>query len=200
FEDIPCLVSTSNNPERKTKYTVEAFSLTDLNQKEKTWIGINQTAANGYVEFFIKNNLLPKLFKKIIEIKREVTLGKSRIDFLINAKDYLEVKTPLMLIPTEKHKNYQENKTPMVSFDRMIKHFKDISNSLKGDSRAIFLLCNIYDAEPFSVPKPEDSEKKIVRAAKKAHLKGVETWQINIRLDKNGLELIDYFKLNLFSN
>ena len=27
FEDIPCLLSEGKNPDRKTKYTVEAFSL-----------------------------------------------------------------------------------------------------------------------------------------------------------------------------
>ena len=135
---------------------------------------------------------------QVKNVKREVKLGKSRIDFLINERDYLEVKTPLMLIPTEGHKNHRENNAPFTSFDRMIKHFRDISGSIKRDSRAIFLLCNMYDAEPFEVPEPRSSELKIVKAARKANLKGLENWQINLRIGKEGIGLIDCFKLTLF--
>jgi len=198
FEDIPCLLSKSTNRERKTPYTVEAFSLDSLNNKNKSWIGINQTKANEYVEFFIKSGLLKNMLGEIKEVKREVSLGKSRIDFLINSRDYLEVKTPLMIIPTEGHIKHLENKKPFSNFERMIKHFNDVSKSIKGKSRAIILLCNIYDAKPFEVPRPEEAEKKIVNAAKKARLRGLENWQINLKIDKTGVSLINFFKLNLF--
>jgi sugar fermentation stimulation protein A len=198
FEDIPCLVSRSKDPERKTRYTVEAFSLDEPQVPEKDWIGINQTKANEYVEFFIRAGLLKKMLGQVKEIKREVKLGRSRIDFLINSRDYLEVKTPLMIIPTEGHRNSRENQTPFNSFDRMIKHFRDVSGSIKGGSRAIFLLCNLYNAEPFKVPEPRSSELKIVRAARKANLKGLENWQINLKIEKDRISLIDCFKLSLF--
>jgi len=198
FENIPCLLSRGKNANRKTRYTVEAFSLDKLYHSSKDWIGINQTKANDYIWFFIKNGLMEKMLGKVKEIKREVKLGKSRIDFLINKRDYLEVKTPLMIIPTEGHKNHRENKKPFVSFDRMVRHFNDISKSIRGNSRAIILLCNLYDAEPFQVPKPIKSENKIVRAAKRANLKGLENWQINLKIDSRGVSLIDYFKLDLF--
>jgi len=82
----------------------------------------------------------------------------------------------------------------------MIKHFGDISNSIGSGSRAIILLCNIYDAKPFQVPKPVSSELKIVRAARKAAERGLENWQINLKIDKNGVSLRDCFKLSLFHN
>lgn len=198
FADVPCLLSRSENPERKTKYTVEAFSLDELTKKKKSWIGINQTKANEYVEFFAKSDALTGMLGKVKELKREVTLGKSRIDFLVNGKDYLEVKTPLMIIPTEGHRDHRENNAPFVSFDRMIKHFGDISKSIGQGSRAIVLLCNIYLARPFVVPKPRGSEHKIVKAAKKARLRGLENWQINMKIDKFGVSLLDCFKLKLF--
>ncbi len=52
FNNIPCLVSKSNNKNRRTKYTVEAISLDNPNKKEKSWIGINQNRINEYVKFF----------------------------------------------------------------------------------------------------------------------------------------------------
>ncbi|MFH1249241.1 MAG: DNA/RNA nuclease SfsA [archaeon] len=197
FEDIPCLLSESKNSDRKTPCTVEAFSLDESSALNKKWIGINQTKANEYVEFFIKSGLLKNMLGEVKELKREVKLGKSRIDFLINNRDYLEVKTPLMLIPTEGHKNHKENKKPLMSFDRIIKHFGDISKSIKN-SRAIFLLCNMYDAKPFEVPKPSVSEKRIANAARRARKKGLENWQINLLIERNGVSLIKCFKLNLF--
>ncbi|GHT99203.1 hypothetical protein FACS1894126_5300 [Alphaproteobacteria bacterium] len=53
FSDIPCLLSKSTNVNRKTQYTVEAISIDDA----KSWIGINQTAINGYVNHFLKTRL-----------------------------------------------------------------------------------------------------------------------------------------------
>jgi len=198
FENIPCLLAKSDNSDRKTKYTVEAFSLDEPNKSNKSWIGINQTMANAYVEFFIRTGLLKNMLGEVREVKREIVLGKSRIDFLINDQDYLEVKTPLMLIPTEGHRSYKKNNAPFLSFDRMIKHFGDISKSIGIGSRAIVLLCNMYPAAPFVVPKPNALENKIVKAAKKANLAGLENWQINLKIDKGGVELLDYFKLKLF--
>jgi sugar fermentation stimulation protein A len=198
FEDIPCLLSQSSNPERKTRYTVEAFSLDAIGKQNKSWIGINQTKANEYVEFFVKSGLLRSMLGEVKTVKREVKLGRSRIDFLINGKDYLEVKTPLMLIPTEGHKNYTENKAPFNSFDRMIKHFDDTSKSIGSGSRAIFLLCNMYNAVPFQVPKPSVRGARIVKAARKAARRGLENWQINLRIEKDGVGFIDCFKLSLF--
>ncbi len=192
FDEIPCLLSESDNKDRKTKYTVEAISL-----DKKNYIGINQTKANHYVEFFIKTGQLSKIFTKVNEIKREVKFANSRIDFKINDKDYLEVKTPLKDIPSENHPNYLKRKTEFISFDRLIKHFTDISKSINKGSRAIFLMCYIYDAKRFSIPK-ENKNEEIVTAAKKATLAGVENWQINLKIDSEGVSLLDYFKLNLF--
>lgn len=197
FKDIPCLLSESDNPDRVTKFTVEAISLDSKDKENKSWIGINQTKANEYVEFFLKTHQLPKLFPEIKEIKRESKLKKSRIDFLINNKDYLEVKTLLKDIPSENHPNYKKRTSQFTSFDRIIKHFTDVSNEIKHGSKAIFLLCYIYNAKPFTVPK-EEVEPKIVDVARKSVSKGLEQWQINLKIDEQGVELIDYFKLTLF--
>jgi len=153
FKNIPCLLSEAENKDRKTKFTVEAISLDLIKKKKKNYIGINQTKANQYIEFFLKTKQLKKLFPKIKTIKREVKLRNSRIDFLINERDYLEVKTPLKEIPSEKHPNFKKRTSKFISFDRLVKHFGDISKSIKNNSRAIFLMCFIYDAEIFNPPK-----------------------------------------------
>jgi sugar fermentation stimulation protein A len=187
FDNIPCLLSESENPERKTKFTVEAISLDNT----KSWIGINQTKANNYIEFFLKTGQLKKIFNKLDKVEREIKFRDSRFDFLINSTDYLEIKTPLNLLLIKGHEAHSK----LTSFDRIIKHFKDIS---KSKERIIFGLCYMYPALNFKVPKPSKSEKRIVKAAKSASKSGLETWQINMKINEQGIELLNYFKLNLF--
>lgn len=187
FSNVKCLLSKGKG-ERKTKYTVEAIFI------ENHWIGINQTAANRYIEFFLKNNLLKRM-ENVRELRREATLGKSRIDFLINNQDYLEVKTPLKDLYIKNHAHLDEK---AVDPTRLIKHFSDLTKSLKKGSKAIVLLCFIYNAQRFNPPNPRGKENKIINAARKARNAGLENWQINLKIDKNGVELKNYFKLNLF--
>ncbi|MGE0792722.1 MAG: DNA/RNA nuclease SfsA [Candidatus Woesearchaeota archaeon] len=185
FKDIPCLLSESNNKERKTKYTVEA-----INPIKNIWVGINQTKANNYLEFFLKNNLLKDMIE-VGEIKREVKLNTSRIDFLINNNCFLEVKTPLTFLPF----GNKPGVTKFNSFERLGRHFTDISSQISKGQRAIVLLCYLYNAEPFKVPEKPDA--KIINLVKKATKKGLENWQINFKIDKKGVSLIDYFRLKI---
>jgi sugar fermentation stimulation protein A len=198
FKHIPCLLSKSDDPARKTPYTVEAFSLDPLGRKDKEWIGINQNKANDYVDFFLRAGKLSRMTGKTRVIQREVRLGTSRIDFLINGKDFIEVKTPLSMIPCDGHPRCRQSVPTMTGFDRTIKHFGDISKSISHGSRAIILLCFMYKAKPFEVPNPGRHELSIVRAARHARSRGMENWQINLRIDKKGVELLDCFRLRLF--
>lgn len=100
LKNVAGLLSKSDNPKRKTKYTLEAISISNLNRKDKTWIGINQIASNKYIELFLENHLLDGMLPEYSEIKREVTLGKSKLDFLVGST-YLEVKTPLQTLQIE---------------------------------------------------------------------------------------------------
>lgn len=124
FKDIPCLLSRSNDPSRKTNYTVEAIV------PEKDFVvGINQNKANSYVNLFLSNNLLEDIID-VKEIKREVPLNKSKIDFLINNNCFLEVKTPLRYLPFGNKKEIGN----FDSFERLGRHFEDISNQIKKDN------------------------------------------------------------------
>lgn len=198
FEDIPCLLSKGGEG-RKTPYTVEAISLDTPGKKKKKWIGINQSRVNDYVAFFLRENAFLKIFPSVETIEREVKLGNSRIDFRVNGRDYLEVKTPLKDIPCEGHTSYKgRNITPIMP-ERMLKHFAETAGAIKDGSRALFLLCYMYDAPAFKTPtKEEGRDERIVAAVHAAEAKGVENWQANFAIDEEGVSLIDHFKLKLF--
>ena len=187
LEGLPCLYSTSTNVKRKTSHTVEAIS---TSPRSTTWIGINQTAANRYFEFFLRNDSLARLAKG--EVLREVKLGRSRIDFKVG-NAYVEVKTPLIMLPAGEDVA-RVKRGRFDSFDRLIRHMGELQKSLATGMRAKIVLCYLYDAKPFRPPSPDGTNSRILAAARAAEEAGVERWQVNLKVDGNGVSLIRYFR------
>ncbi|MFA6530097.1 MAG: DNA/RNA nuclease SfsA [Candidatus Micrarchaeia archaeon] len=202
FNNVPCLLSKASNTDRKTKYTVEAISLDKIGAKKKNWIGINQGRMNDYLDFFIGQGLLERMVGRLSEIKREVTVGKSRIDFLlinsIGNPTYLEAKTIVMAVPNKNRPDIAVKPKKFSSFERLIRHFGALVHEKKKGKRAIILLCFPYDAIPFQPPKPDKGSRKIQHAARAASNSGVESWQLNFKVSKSGVSLLDYFRLDMF--
>ena len=142
------LFSDAHSKGRKTAHTVEAIPV-EPPGRARSWVGINQTAVNRYVEFFIENGQLPRMASGVL--KRELRLGGSRIDFLVG-NTYVEVKTPLITLPVAKsiqrvrHGRFD-------SFDRMIRHMRELRESLSLGRRAVMAMCYLYDAKPFRPPR-----------------------------------------------
>ena len=199
FEDIPCLLSKSQNPDRQTPYTVEAISLDKPEKKNKKWIGINQIKMNKYVEFFLREKQFSKMIPQGEKTKRERKLGNSRIDFQIE-KNFVEVKMLLIHLPSRFDKLEKTRPdSKFDSFDRLIKHFTDLGKEVKKrDSRAIILTCYQYDAKPFQRPPLDKTNTKIIQAARQSTKNGVESWQANFKITPSYIELTKYFKLRLF--
>ncbi len=184
---LPCLYSVASNEQRKTAYTVEAISTS----RGQSWIGINQTAANRYLEFFLRNGSLARLASG--EVRREVKLGASRIDFLVG-DTYVEVKTPLITLPAGRSVRKKRKSSRFDSFDRLIRHMGDLKGSLSDGMGARVVLCYQYDAAPFRPPSPDGSNARILAAATSAEVAGVERWQVNLKVSEKGVSLIKYFR------
>jgi sugar fermentation stimulation protein A len=187
LEGLSCLYSTSTSTKRKTAHTVEAIS---TSHSGDSWVGINQNAANRYFEFFLRNGALSKMADG--EVRREVKLGRSRIDFLVGGA-YVEVKTPLIRLPGGEGVA-RVRQSRFDSFDRLIRHMGELRRSLGSGKRAIIALCYLYDAEPFKPPSKDRTNAKILAAARTAQNAGVERWQVNMHLDRDGVSLVRYFK------
>ena len=186
LEGLPCLFSTAQTPNRKTAYTVEGIS---TSESARRWVGINQTAANRYFEFFLRSGSLTRLASG--EVRREVRLGRSRIDFLVGDA-YVEVKTPLMMLPAGR--GPARARSRFDSFDRLIRHMGELERSLAKGKKAKMVLCFLYDAKPFKPPPPDGTNSKILAAARSADEAGVERWQVNMKLTPEGVSLIRYFR------
>lgn len=211
-ENLPCLLSDHSSDSaknRKTRYDVEALSLNRMEDEPKKWIGINQTRANSYVEQFIIHNELPNIisFGKGDYISREVNIGKSRLDFVINDNLFMEVKTPLVLLPLKK--NYVTNdkivfkrKTEFKSTDRFSKHVYELTKLVnRSGNRCILITFFMFEAERFRPPKFNESDSEIIKAIrgkiKLAERKGLEFWQVNACFDASGIAMTDYYRMEL---
>jgi sugar fermentation stimulation protein A len=184
---LPCLYSTSRSRSRKTSHTVEAISTSGVPSR---WVGINQTAANRYFEFFLRHGALSRLARG--PVRREVQLGRSRIDFLVG-NTYVEVKTPLITLPAS-DAVARVRRTRFDSFDRLIRHMGELKDSLAAGYKAKIVLCYLYDAKPFAPPPPDGTNSKILAAASSAEEAGVQRWQVNLRVTRAGVSLIRYFR------
>lgn len=192
FKDIPCLLSESLNPNRKTNYTVEAISIDD----GKSWIGLNQNKTNRIIEFLLKTNQLSMIFDNISSVRREVKLHNSKIDFLVNEQYYVEVKTLLRDLNIDYSNVLDNKKNSGIFYERLIRHMDDITRDLTEASRAIMILCFTYNAKEFVPPYGGGYSNEIFQASSRARERGLENWQVNLKFDEFGVDLIKYFKLN----
>lgn len=192
----PCLLSPSDNPKRKTGYTVEAISLGRPDDSDKRWIGINQNAANRYVEHYLRNGGFPDMVEGT-EVRREVFLGESKLDFLVG-DCYLEVKTPLQHLQVDIPDYVKTKKvTPFSSTDRMTRHMKELASSLESHQRAVMLIVFLYNNPGFRVVERSTNYEQVKATVEECVSKCVETWQANFRIDPEGVSLIGYFRIDV---
>ena len=195
LDDLACLLSQSTSSSRATPYTVEAISVDPPDTPAPTWIGINQNAANRFVECALHHGLLPEIVIANT-VRREQVLGKSRLDFLINDDTYVEVKSPLQNLQVDLGDHVRTRPhTAFDSTDRMVKHLDELARSLAAHQRAILLLCFLYDNPGFEV-LPSQHHAAVKRRVTQAIRRGVELWQVNFEIDETGVRVLRYHRLD----
>lgn len=190
IKNIACLLSKSKDPKRKTPYTVEAVSADNPDKPDKNWIGINQILSNKLVEYFFETHQLDEIVSDYTEIRREVNLGISKLDFLVG-DTYLEVKTPLTTLQVKYGSSIKTKPvTPFSSTDRFVKHINELAGSLKEHERAVLL--TVYQYE---ITEPKERQKsthyaEVSAAVQEAKKKGLEAYEISMKFAKDGVELV----------
>lgn len=215
----PCLMSDSHNPKRKMPLTVEAYSLALPAAPSKAWIGINQNASNRYVEHFLREGAFAAFAPSPTDIRREVPLGSSRMDFCAESDGgtlYLEVKTPLVQMQTDVP-DYVPRlpEAPFSSTERSLRHLRELAQALSGEAkahgsaspaeahsgsiapvaaRAIVLYCLHYDNFGFRFYHGTTYEE--VRATvDECRAAGVELWQADFEVTPEAVRLKRYWPL-----
>ena len=144
--------STSDNPKRKLKYTLEII------EAEKKLVGINTLFTNKIVLEALNQKKIKNLIK-FDKIKTEVKFSdKTRFDFLISnnkTKCFLEVKN-VTLVREKKIAEFPDSVTL-----RGTKHLKElISAKKKGFESYMLYLIQRDDCKSFKIAKDIDEEYK----------------------------------------
>lgn len=192
MQNLKCYLSDhGENANRRTRYTVEAISLDD----GKSYMGINQTRSNRYVEQFLADKKVRDLLSISDKITREKKLRSSRIDFKVD-DCYIEVKTMVAEYycePSEALAKLMKIRAP--SIDRMQKHINDLAAEIEeSSSRAAVITVFQYDAPIFKPPIDRDIYQDFVNDLRAAKSKGLKQYQMNIRITKEYAELISFFE------
>lgn len=184
-KNLPCLLSYHDDPRRKLKYDIEAVLLSD----DENWVGINQILSNRLVEHFFTEHELDAIVSDFDTIQREVKLGVSKLDFKVG-DTYLEVKTPLTTINVEYGQGIKVlPPKPFSSTDRMVKHLKELAESLKDHEKAVFLQVFQYRITQNKERLRSTHYEEVSQTIKMASEAGVEFWEIQMDFKPERVEL-----------
>ena len=174
------MLSESDNPKRKYKYTWEMV------HNGKCWIGINTIIPNIITEEAIKNGTISEL-SGYDETKREVKYGEnSRIDILLKFKSqicYVEVKNVTLV---EEDGNYY---FPDSVTSRGLKHLHELTEMKNLDHRAVMLF--VIQRSDGKIFKPAAHiDPKYAEGLKNAYENGVEIMvrQADVKPDQINLK------------
>jgi sugar fermentation stimulation protein A len=171
------MLSPTDNPKRKTRYTWELIHL------PSTWVGVNTLSANRLVAEAANDKLIPELgpFDKLL---REVQLGHSRIDFCLirgGVSLFLEVKNVTLV----------EDGTalfPDAPTARGRKHLQTLMDAIDQGHRAtMFYVVQREDARRFSPAAHIDPA--YARALRRAHRAGVNIIVYGVRVSPKEISL-----------
>lgn len=178
-----CLVSFHlPHSKRKHSYTVEAIKL-----ENGEWIGINQSLMNMYLHYFFTSGALNCILGDCVtDIKREITIGNSKFDFLINDQ-VVEAKMFLNSIP---EKTGVVNTVSEASSKRFKRQYEDLIRLSKNKQNVNVLYCYIYDAEKLASPVLPHFTQELKEMVTVGVRENVKHWQLIFQITKLSLKLV----------
>lgn len=178
--DWRCLVTHSDNPNRKLKFTLE------MTHNGESWIGVNTANANKLVKEWLINKQL-SAFSAYDQVVPEKKHGASRFDFYLEAQDnlpacYIEVKNVTLKLD-------DKAQFPDAVSERGQKHLKELMDLKKEGYRcAMVYVVQREDVESFSPAKTIDPV--YAQLLNEAAHTGVEIYVYQCRLDETGIHYL----------
>ncbi len=173
------LLSESNNPKRKLKYTWE------LAHNSVCWIGVNTHLANKLAVEAIQKGWIPELggYDKL-ETERKYGQN-SRIDILLSSaggKCYVEVKN-VTLVEEDGFYKFPDSVTT-----RGLKHLYELRDMVEQGHRAVMLFA-IQRSDGALFKPAEAIDPKYSAALKEVHTQGVEILTYRAEISPESIEL-----------
>lgn len=192
LDNLPILISGPYE-NRGTTHTVEAFAMEDEASSTFQWIGINQSRGNAVVEHFLKRGVLSEAFPAANEstVRREKKLLSSRIDFLIDGKTFLEVKTPLLSIHA-----HRPLSVPIKDFgagspsDRLPKQLADMSAAIQEGYEGAMVVVFQYSNTAGTTWKDQLESNIFPSDLQLAREAGLKIWGLELSFTETGIDFV----------
>lgn len=178
--DWKCLVTESNNPARKLKFTLE------MTHNGMSWIGVNTANANKLVKEWLQTGQL-EAFRDYQIITPEKKVGASRFDFFLEKHPklndcYLEVKNVTLKLDGKAQ-------FPDAVSERGQKHLKELLELKKAGYRsAMVYVVQRQDVDIFSPAHSIDP--RYASLLQEAYEGGVEVYVYQCKLDEAGIHYL----------
>ncbi len=190
----PVRCSTSDNPKRKLRHTLEMIREGD------TWVGVNPQLANAFVEQVLRAQAFAPL-SGYAQHRREVSISgeKSRLDFLLTEHPedlrplYVEVKSATLC---EQKQGKPVARFPDCVTTRGTRHVHSLSQLVQEGHRAALLFL-VQRADCLYLEPAADIDPAYAKALRQAHEKGVEVFALQARVSETGIELIGELTVKL---
>ncbi|HGY57070.1 MAG TPA: DNA/RNA nuclease SfsA [Caldithrix abyssi] len=182
------MLSDSNNPKRKLRYTWEMV------HNGRCWIGINTHLANRIAREAIENGTIDEL-TGYEEIRSEVRYGQnSRIDLLLSgngAPCYVEIKN-VTLVEEDGHYYFPDAVT-----ERGRKHLGELEDMVRQGHRAVMLF--IIQRSDGDIFKPADHiDTKYGTALRQAVNHGVEALAYRAEVTPEEIYICEKVEMRLY--
>ena len=147
------------------------------------------------MEHFLEAGAFDEVLGSVTQVRREVPLGGSRLDFLVNDEVYLEVKTPLVQLQTQvPHYVPRLPEAPFSSTERAMRHLRELASSLADHERAVILYCLYYDNFGFRYYHGT-TYQEVLATVDQCRAAGVELWQADFEVTPQGVALKRCYQL-----
>lgn len=182
-----CLVTESDNPERKLKFTLEAIQM-----PSGAWVGVNTSWPNQLAREAFESRIFEH-WLGFDELKPEVKLSpETRIDLVLantknQKKHFVEIKNVTMA-SGEVAKGAGTAHFPDAVTERGQKHLRELMKLVgEGHSAEIFFAVQRSDCKQFS---PADSiDPEYGKLLREAHRAGVKITAALVDISRDGLHL-----------
>ncbi len=177
-EGCDVLLSKSDNPKRKYKYTLE------LTKPGSFWVGVNTGRTNALVEETLRKGGIKELpFQRL---QAEITISKqSRLDFLLQSDDdmtYLEVKNCTLA-----HDGVAM--FPDAITVRGVKHLRELIRLRVSGEGAVMLFC-VQREDAFCFSPADHVDIEYGRILRKAARVGVMILAYQAEVRPDGVDIV----------
>ncbi len=179
----PVYLSHHPDPKRKLAYTWEMIQVAGV------WVGINTSLPNRLVEWGLEQGWFPQL-AEFSGWQREVTCGRSKIDFLLTGDSglaYLEIKNTTWALGSRAL-------FPDTVTTRGQKHLEDLIAVCQQGQRALLMyLINRGDCTEFA--PGEERDPRYAHLFRKAMQAGVEMLPYRVEVSPAGIHPLGLAKI-----